>query len=62
MSWGIIPALGEPYPSLDIVFYQAEIQAKKMLSLKSGDNIVLTGGQINGVIGNTNTIKVETIK
>ena len=62
MSWGIIPALGEPYPSLDIVFYQAELQAKKLLSLKSGDNIVLTGGQINGVIGNTNTIKVEVIK
>ncbi len=62
MSWGVIPVLCEQYPSLDIVFYQAEQQAKKLLSLKRGDNIVLTGGQINGPVGNTNTIKVEVIK
>ena len=62
MSWGITPALCEEYPSLDIVFYQAEQQAKKIFSLKSGDNIVMTGGQINGTVGNTNTIKVEVIK
>ncbi len=62
MSWGVIPILCEQYPSLDIVFYQAEWQAKKCLDLKPGDNIVMTGGQINGVVGNTNTIKVEIIK
>lgn len=62
MSWGVTPILCEQYPSLDIVFYQAEIQAKKILSLKKGDNIVMTGGQINGLAGNTNTIKVEVIK
>ena len=62
MSWGVIPALCEEYPSLEIVFYQAEKQVKEMLSLKPGDNIVLTGGQINGTSGNTNTIKVEVIK
>ena len=62
MSWGVTPVLCEQYPSLDIVFYQAEQQAKKMFSLKPGDNIVMTGGQINGVVGNTNTIKVEVIK
>ncbi|MBQ3226288.1 MAG: pyruvate kinase, partial [Clostridia bacterium] len=55
MSWGVIPMLCEQYPSLDIVFYQAELQAKKCLDLKTGDHIVMTGGQINGVIGNTNT-------
>jgi pyruvate kinase len=62
MSWGVTPVLCEQYPSLDIVFYQAEQHAKSLFSLKPGDNIVMTGGLINGTIGNTNTIKVEVIK
>lgn len=62
LSWGVTPVLCEQYPALDIVFYQAQQQAKKILHLKSCDNIVLTGGQINGKTGNTNTIKVETIQ
>lgn len=62
LSWGVTPVMGEEYTSLDIVFYQAVNQAKSIFSLKSGDNVVLTGGQINGQPGNTNTIKVETIK
>ena len=36
--------------------------AKELFSLQKGDNVVLTGGQINGEPGNTNTIKVECIK
>ena len=62
LSWGVTPVMGEEYTSLDIVFYQAVNQARNIFSLKSGDNVVLTGGQINGQSGNTNTIKVETIK
>ena len=62
MSWGVTPVLCEQYPSLDIVFYQAEQQAKNLFSLKPGNNIVMTGGLINGTVGNTNTIKVEVIK
>ncbi|MBR5219069.1 MAG: pyruvate kinase [Clostridia bacterium] len=62
MSWGVTPILSEEYSSLDIVFYQAQNQAKEIFSLNTGDNIVMTGGQINGKSGNTNTIKVETIK
>lgn len=62
MSWGVTPVLFEQYPSLDIVFYQGEQEAKKLFSLIPGDNIVLTGGQTNGTAGNTNTIKVEVIK
>ena len=46
----------------EVMFYQALKQAKRVFSLKSGDNVVLTGGMINGVSGNTNTIKVEVIK
>ena len=32
------------------------------LHVKKGDNVVLTGGQINGRPGNTNIIKLETVK
>ena len=62
LSWGVIPAMSEEYNSIEVVFYQALKTAAKMLSLKSGDNVVLTGGQINGAPGNTNTIKVEMVK
>ena len=37
-------------------------KAKEVFSLQSGDAVVLTGGLINGKVGNTNVIKVETVK
>ena len=61
MSWGVTPVLSENFPSMDVMFYFAQNAAKKVLNLKSGDNILLTGGPINGSSGNTNTIKVEKI-
>lgn len=62
LSWGVTPVLEEEYNSLDIVFYQSLNDAKNILGLKPGDNVVLTGGQINGQSGNTNTIKVEVVR
>lgn len=62
LSWGVIPMLSEEYNSMDVIFYQATQCAKEVLHVKSGDNIVITGGQINGQSGNTNTIRLETIK
>ena len=62
LSWGVTPVLEEEYNSLDILFYQSLNQAKRILNLQSGDNVVLTGGQINGQSGNTNTIKVEVVR
>ena len=62
MSWGVTPVLSEEYNSLDIVFYQGMQMAKKIFDLHSGDNVVLTGGLINGTPGNTNVIKVEAVK
>ncbi|MCD7836175.1 MAG: pyruvate kinase [Lachnospiraceae bacterium] len=62
LSWGVTPALSEEFSSTEVMFYYALHQAKLILGLKEGDNVVLTGGQINGQTGNTNTIKVETIK
>ena len=44
------------------MFWQDLKVAREILRLQKGDNVVLTGGMINGDPGNTNTIKVETIR
>ena len=46
---------------MDVMFYTGKKVAAKTLGLKSGDNVVLTGGPINGQTGNTNTIKLEQV-
>ncbi len=61
MSWGVIPVMAEKFPSMDVMFYFALNSAKNVLGLKPGDNVLLTGGPINGQTGNTNTIKIERI-
>ena len=62
LSWGVTPVLAEEFSSMDVMFYYAMSSAKQVLSLQPGDNVVLTGGPINGKSGNTNTIKVEAVK
>ncbi len=62
LSWGVTPVMSEEYFAIDIVFYEALKAAKKVFNLKPGDNVVMTGGQINGTPGNTNMIKVEAVK
>ena len=62
MSWGVTPVLTESYSSIDVMFWQDLKIAREVCALEKGDNVVLTGGQINGEPGNTNIIKVECIK
>ena len=47
---------------MEVMFYHAMKKAKEVLSLQTGAAVVLTGGLINGKVGNTNVIKVETVK
>ncbi len=61
LSWGVIPVMSEEFTSVDVMFYQAKKLAKEVLDLKEGDNVILTGGQISGKSGNTNTIRLEVI-
>ena len=61
LSWAVSPVLAEEFTSMDVMFYYAKASTKKVLNLQRGDNVVLTGGPINGTFGNTNTIKVERI-
>lgn len=61
MSWGVTPVMCDTYESMDVLFYTAKQQAKKTFNLKKGDKIIITGGMTNGVSGNTNILKIETI-
>ena len=62
LSWGVQPVLCEHFESTDVLFYHARKAAKQALHLQPGDNIVLTGGTVNGTSGNTNLIRVDTIQ
>ena len=61
MSWGVTPVMSDQFPSMEVMFYYAKKAAMDALDLQPGDNIVLTGGPVNGQQGNTNTIKIETM-
>lgn len=61
LSWGVTPVISEEFTSTEVLFYKALGEAKRLKNLKRGDNVVLTGGQINGKPGNTNIIKLETV-
>lgn len=62
LSWGVYPVLCSRYATMDEMFANDIVQAKKLLELQPGDNIVMTGGQLNGYAGNTNLIKVEQVQ
>jgi pyruvate kinase len=59
LCWGVTPVKTEEYSNTEVLFYNAVRVAKKTLNLTTGDNIVLTAGQITGTSGNSNTIRVE---
>ncbi|MDY3225080.1 MAG: pyruvate kinase [Candidatus Faecousia sp.] len=61
MSWGVTPVMADQFPSMEVMFYYAKKIATETLHLQPGDNIVLTGGPVNGQQGNTNTMKIETV-
>ena len=61
MSWGVTPVMADQFPSMDVMFYFAKKATTEILGLQPGDNMLLTGGPINGQRGNTNTIKIETV-
>ena len=62
LSWGVTPMLCGIYDSMESMFSNSIREATRMLGLKAGDNVVLTGGLMDGRSGNTNIIKVECIE
>jgi len=61
LSWGVTPVLLEEFDSPEVMFYSSLREAKKLLDLKPGDNVVITGGQTTGEAGSTNMIRIATI-
>ena len=61
LSWGVIPVMSGTFTSTDVLFYHATETAKKIFDLNTGDHIIITGGHVSGVSGNTSLIKVETV-
>ena len=61
LSWGVTPVLCEKYETMEEMFTNDLKKAKEVFHLAEGDNVVLTGGVIDGNTGNTNMIKVERI-
>lgn len=61
VSWGVTPVLCEKFDSMEEMFQNALKISKEVFHLSTGDNVVLTGGLLNGTTGNTNMIKVERI-
>lgn len=61
LSWGVTPLKTEKMNTTDEMYYRALEQAAQFLHLNKGDSVVLTGGEVDGKIGNTNTIKVMKV-
>jgi len=61
LSWAVTPVMCELFNSTDVLFYTAKNLAKAEFRLRRGDKIVITGGNTNGVSGNTSLIKIEEI-
>ena len=61
MSWGLTPVLCEKFGSMEEMFSNDLEKARDVFHLEDGDNVLLTGGIMDGNTGNTNMIKVEMI-
>ena len=61
LSWGVTPLKTEKMNTTDEMYHRALEQAAQFLHLNKGDSVVLTGGEVDGKIGNTNTIKVMKV-
>lgn len=61
LSWGLTPVMCGMYDSMEEMFQNSIQESKTTLGLKAGDNVVITGGILDGSSGNTNVIKIEQI-
>ena len=61
LSWGVIPLRSEKVNSTEELFETVKNTVKEYASLKSGDQIVITGGTTDGKSGNTNMLKIMEI-
>lgn len=62
MSWGVTPLVINEETSTDALFEHAVDAAKATGLVEPGDKVVITAGVPLGVSGNTNLMKVDTVK
>ncbi len=62
LSWGVIPVQTEHFPNMEVLNFFSLRAAKEALKLEKGDTVVMTGGDTSGQSGNTNVLRIETIK
>ena len=62
LSWGVTPAITGRFEHTTPMFNNALNLAKMEFGLKSGDHVILTGGNVGAKAGSTNLIKLETVK
>ena len=62
LSWGVYPVLALNQPDFDRLFTHAIDCAKQIDIVSEGDRVVIVGGLPLDTPGNTNMIKVETVK
>ncbi|MGN0419313.1 MAG: pyruvate kinase [Acetatifactor sp.] len=61
LSWGVTPVLCEKFDSMEEMFAHNLERVREIFHPEQGENVVLTGGLMDGNTGNTNMIKVERI-
>lgn len=62
LNWGVTPLMGEEKSTAEELFNHAIEVAKKSGKVKKGDTVILVGGTPVGVPGNTNSLRIETVK
>ena len=62
LSWGVRPIQTEHFPNMEVLNFFSLRLAKDALKLQKGDTVVMTGGDTSGQSGNTNVIRIETVK
>lgn len=61
LNWGVLPVMCSHPATTDEMVLTVQELTRETLSLKEGSTIVITAGEINGIPGNTNLIKVKTL-
>ena len=62
LSWGVQPIQTEHFPNMEVLNFFSLRLATEALKLQKGDTVVMTGGDTSGQSGNTNVIRIETVK
>ena len=61
LNWGVVPIVVKKFGSTDDIIENAKEQVLKMLDIKEGDKIIITGGFPIKKTRSTNFMKIENL-